>query len=113
MTKRRISIVVALSMVGYLVSRYFEGSLTLNASLIGKLIFVGFVVSGLVEAGIATWIVLTSQDSALGKLGDHRTGVTIGLVAGLIFAALTCLNELGVNGIEKPTTKIDQTITAR
>lgn len=88
---------VVLAMLGYLVFNYIGGRMLSLPALLGELLIVGVAAAGFLEAGTVCWMVLTSPDADLGKLADHRVALAVGLVAGLIFAGLTCASEFGVN----------------
>lgn len=90
------AVIVCLSMIAFGVYAWFSGQ-QLNEGFVGKILIVGAAVASLVEAVTACYIVLTSEASELGKLGEYRLALTVGLVAGLIFAGLTCAREFGVD----------------
>ena len=88
--------IVCLSMIAFGGFTWYSGQ-ELDNAFVGKILIVGAAVASFVEAVTACYIVLMSDASELGKLGEYRLALTVGLVAGLIFAGLTCAREFGVD----------------
>ncbi|HEV2839704.1 MAG TPA: hypothetical protein VGW39_00115 [Chthoniobacterales bacterium] len=85
---------VGIAMFAYFVFALYSGRQLNDPSLLGRLLIIGVAVAGLIEACTACYIVLMSADADLGKLAQYRLALTVGLVAGLIFAGLTCAKEI-------------------
>ena len=102
--------VVGIAILAYLVFALCIGEPFNEPShLLGRMLIIGVAVAGFVEALIVCIIVLFSKSNDLGKLAEFRASLTIGLVVGLAFAALTCLKEIRDDLIRHRGPSLEQT----
>lgn len=102
--------IVGIAMLAYLGFALAGGQQINDPTLFGKLLIVGVGVTGFIEAATACYIVLMYEASDLGKLAQYRLALTVGLVLGLIFAGLTCANEI-LDVAKRRTPSIEKTET--